>query len=153
VDEHATGAEAAFAIFGVATQASLLGFFAARRWRPPLATQFGWVVYAFAGLGLPLGAWLLLDGQSWRLFVGPLLMALWALLGAIVDLWRPRLWRGPPVAWNVLLPYLALYFLAQMFMWWPLWNIERAAWVLYLLLFVPNTVLNIRGHFGEETGR
>ena len=144
-----TGAEVAFAVFGLVTQALLLGFFAARRWSPRLATRFGWVVYALGGLGLPLGIWLLLGGQSWRLFAGPLLMACWALFGAIVDLWRPRPWRRPPVAWNVLIPYVVLYVSAQMFLWWPLWNIERAAWLLYLLLFVPSTVLNIRGHVGD----
>jgi hypothetical protein len=144
-----TGAELAFAAFGVTAQALLLVFFAARRWQAPLADRFGWVVYAYSALGLPLGVWLFLDGQSWRLFVGPLLMALWALFGAIVDLWRPRPWRGPPIVWNVLAPYLVLYFAAQMFMWWPLWNIEPAAWMVFLLLFVPSTVLNIRGHFGD----
>jgi hypothetical protein len=148
-----TGAEVVFAAFGIATQALLLWFFAARRWSPHLAERFGWVVYGFAGLGLPLGAWLLLDGQSWKLFVGPMLTALWALFGAIVDLWRPRPWRGPPVAWNVLIPYVALYLSAQMFMWWPLWNIERAAWALYLLLFVPNTILNIGGHVDGGANR
>ncbi len=148
-----TGAELAFVAFGLATETLLLGYFAARRWSQQLAARFGWVVYAFGGLGLPLGAWLFLDGQTWRLFVGPLLVAAWALFGAIVDVWRPRQWRRPPIAWNVLGPYLALYFSAQMFMWWPLWNIEPAAWVVYLLLFVPSTVLNIGGHFAAEPTR
>jgi len=143
----------AFGVFGVALQAELLCFFAARRWAPRVAARFGWVVYAFAGLGLPLGAWLLLDGQSWRLFVGPILAAVWALFGAFVDLWRPRQWRRPPIAWNVLIPYLALYFYAQMFLWWPLWDIARATWALFLVLFVPNTLLNIRGHFGNEADK
>ncbi len=140
-----------FAAFGIATQALLLAFFAARRWAPRAAARWGWAVYAFAGLGLPLGAWLLFDGQSWKVFVGPLLMAVWALFGATVDLWHPRRWRRPPIVWSVFIPYLVLYFGAQMFMWWPLWDMERAAWVLFLVLFVPNTVLNIRGHFGEES--
>ena len=149
---HVTGAEVAFATFGVATQALLLGFFAARRWSPKLAERGGRAVYACAGLGLPLGVWLLLDGRSSWLFVGPLLMAAWALFGAVVDLLRPRPWRGSPVVWNVLAPYLALYFLAQMFMWWPLWNIERAAWALFLVLFIPNTAVNIRGHADRRLG-
>ena len=110
-------------------------------------------MYAFAGLGLPLGAWLLLDGQSWRLFVGPLLTAAWAAFGASVDLWRPSDWRRPPIAWNVFVPYLALYFSAQMFMWWPLLSIEPAAWAVFLVLFVPSTVLNVRGHFGDGPDR
>lgn len=148
-----TGAEHLFAAFGLATQALLLAFFAARRWSRPAADRYGWVVYGFAGLGLPLGAWLLLDGQSPTLFVGPLLTAAWAAFGAIVDLWRPSDWRRPPIAWKVLVPYVALYFSAQMFMWWPLWSIEPAAWAVFLVLFVPSTVLNVRGHLGNGTDR
>lgn len=136
--------------FGIATQALLLAFFAARRWALRAATRYGWAVYAFAGSGLPLAVWLLLDGQPWELVVGPLLMAAWALWGATVDLWRPRQWRRPPVKWGVFVPYLLLYFWGQMFLWWPLWDIERVAWLLFLVLFVPSTVLNIRGHFGED---
>jgi hypothetical protein len=151
VSEQLTGSELAFAAFGLTTQALLLAFFAARRWAPRPAARFGWAVYAFAGLGLLLGTWLLVDGQSWRLFVGPLLTAAWAAFGAYVDLWRPRDWRRTPIAGNVFFPYLALYFSAQMFMWWPLWDIERVAWAIYLLLFVPNTILNIRGHPGDAS--
>ena len=140
-----TEPQVAFAVFGLASQALLAGFFAARRWWPKRSARLGTVAYAFAGLGLPLGAWLLIDGQSWKLFVGPLLMAAWALFGVWVDLWRPRPWRGP-IDWNVMIPYVGLYFAAQMFTWWPLWNIERVAWVAYLVLFVANTALNLRGH-------
>ena len=86
---------AAFTAFGIASQAILVCFFAAQRWSPQLAPRYGRLAYAFAGLGLPLGAWLFLDGQSWRLYLGPLLMAAWALFGAVVDLWRPRQGVGP----------------------------------------------------------
>jgi hypothetical protein len=81
--------------------------------------------------------------------VGPLLMAAWALFGAVVDLWRPRQWRWP-IVWSVFVPYLALYFWAQMFLWWPLWDINRVAWAVFLVLFVANTALNLRGHFGDR---
>ncbi len=144
-----TGAEIAFTTFGLATQALLLAFFAARRWWAGPAGRLGPIVYLVAALGLPLALALLIGGQSPSLVIGPLLLACWAGLGTVVDLWRPRDWRGPPVVWTVLAPYLALYFWAQMFLWWPLWNIERAAWVAFLLLFVPSTALNIRGHVRE----
>jgi len=147
-----TGTEIAFVAFGLASQTLLLAFFAARRWSPAVASRFGWMVYAFAGLGLPLGIWLLAVGQSWRIFCGPLLMAAWAGFGVAVDLWHPSGWRRPPIIWRVFIPYLLLYFFAQMFMWWPLWRMARLAWVAFLALFVPNTVLNMRGHFGPESG-
>jgi hypothetical protein len=151
VDERLTMAEQAFIAFGLGTQALLLCYFAARRWSPSMATRFGWVVYAACGLGLVLGVWLILDEQSWRLFVGPLLMAAWAAFGGYVDVLRPRSWRVP-IDWSVLGLYVALYLGGQMFMWWPLWTIERAAWVAYLALFVPSTILNIAGHHGDEPG-
>jgi hypothetical protein len=140
----------AFGAFGIASQAFLVCFFAARRWLPRLARTVGWVVYAFAGLGLPLGVLLLVDGQSWRLYSGPLLLASWALFGAVVDLWRPRTWRTP-IMWSVFVPYVALYFCAQMFLWWPLWDLARAAWVVFLVLFAASTALNLRGHFDRES--
>lgn len=95
--------EVAFAIFGVVSQAILLAFFIARRWALKVATRYGWSVYVVAGLGLPLGVWLQIVGQSWRLFVGPILMAVWALFGSLVDLWRPSEWRRPPFTWVVLI--------------------------------------------------
>ncbi len=140
----------AFAAFGIASQAVLVLFFAARRWRPRTAERLGWVAYAFAGLGLPLGVWLILGGHSWRLYVGPLLLACWAALGAAVDLWRRIEWRAP-VRWSIFVPYVALYFWAQMFLWWPLWDLWRAAWACFLVLFVANTALNIQGHFVDGT--
>lgn len=136
---------AVFALFGISSQALLAGFFAARRWARPAADRFGWIAYAFAGLGLPVGAWLLVDGETWRLCVGPILLAAWAGLGAVVDLWHPVQWRRP-IKWPVFGPYLALYFWAQMFLWWPLWNAMRVAWFVFLLLFVVNTALNLAGH-------
>ena len=85
----------AFAAFGLGSQALLVAYFSARRWAPELARRFGWIAYAFAGLGAPLAGWLIAGGQSWRLWVGPLLLALWAGLGAAVDLWKHLEWREP----------------------------------------------------------
>jgi hypothetical protein len=138
-----------FAAFGLASQAVLVAYFVTRRWRPRAAERHGWIAYAFAVLGLPVGVWLIIGGQSWRLYVGPILLALWAALGAVVDLWRRIEWRDP-IRWSVFVPYVGFYFWAQMFLWWPLWDLWRAAWLAFLVLFVVNTALNIRGHFGQD---
>ena len=37
-----------------------------------------------------------------------------------------------------------------MCLWWPLWDINQAAWAAFLVLFVANTALNLRGHFGDR---
>jgi hypothetical protein len=135
-----------FAAFGLASQALLVSFFAARRWRPGRADRLGIAAYACGALGLPVGVALMLAGQPYQLFTGPILLAVWAALGAAVDLWRPRPWRGPRIDWRVMAPYVAVYFFAQMFLWWPLWNVARAAWFGFGVLFAVNTALNLRGH-------
>lgn len=141
-----------FALFGIATQLALVVFFAARRWVPDRALLFGRFAYSAAGFGLPLGAWLAIDGQSWRLWAGPLMLAAWAAFGATLDLWRKVQWRDPIVP-RLFAPFVTLYFLAQMFLWWPLLDIARTAWVAFTILFVVNTLLNLLGHFGEHSAR
>jgi hypothetical protein len=145
--------EILFAAFGLASQALLVGFFAARRWSPDRARPLGIAGYAVAGLGLPLSIALQLLAAPGTLVVGPLLMAAWALFGALVDVWRPIPWRGPPAQWGVLGLYVALYLMAQMWLWWPLWDLNRAAWLAFLVLFVINTGLNIAGHVGIGSRR
>ena len=134
-----------FIAFGIGTQACLVAFFAARRWAPGLAERFGWLAYAGAMLGMPLGAWLVASDQAEGLWVGPVLLGAWAVFGTVVDLWHRVEWRTP-IRWSVLVPYVALYLGAQMFLWWPLWDIQRGAWLCFLVLFTANTALNLRGH-------
>ena len=141
-----------FLAFGLASQALLVAFFAARRWVPQRADRLGRWAYGFGLLGLPAGVALALAGASTQLVGGPLLLAAWAVVGLVVDVWRPRAWRGPKVDWTVVGPYLALYFFAQMFLWWPLWDLARPAWVAFGVLFVVNTGLNLRGHVTAARG-
>ena len=142
-------AATAFAAFGITSQGVLVAFFAARRWSPRVAERLGWITYAFAAFGFLLGGWLLATDQSWKFYVGPLLLALWAAFGAFVDLRLRVQWRMP-IKWSVFLPYVALYFWAQMFLWWPLWDVNRTLWACFLVLFATNTVLNLGGHFDHE---
>ena len=153
MDSHITAAEGVFIAFGLALEALLVGFFGVRRWAPQKAHALGGIVYGFGWLGLPIGIGLLLNDQSWKLFAGPLLAAAWASFGGWVDLVRPRRWRGKPVNLTVLAPYVVLYLAAQMFLWWPMWDIERAAWLVFLILFVPSTLLNIGGHLEDGVDR
>ena len=136
----------AFAVFGLASQAVLLAYFAARRWRTATADRYGWTVYAGSAVGgVVVGIVLIATGASWRLSTGPLLLAAWALFGAWADLYRRTGWRSP-IRWQVLAPYVVLYLAAQMFLWWPLWNTWSLGWALYLVLFVSNTALNMSTH-------
>jgi hypothetical protein len=129
----------------------LVAFFAARHWAPDHALPLGGVAYSVAGLGLPVGVWLAIDGQSWRLWAGPLILATWAAFGATLDLWRKVEWRDPIVP-RFFAPFVTLYFFGQMFLWWPLLDIAFGAWAVFGVLFVVNTALNLVGHFGKRSG-
>ena len=149
----------AFATFAITSQVILVAFFASRRWARKVADRYGWLAYAFGILGLAVGAWLATDGASWRLFLGPLIFAIWAGYGSWVDLFRRIEWRPRadsitrrPIQWSVLGPYITLYLTAQMFLWWPLWDYWRPGWAVYLVLFIANTALNMAGHFGGGSG-
>lgn len=141
-----TAAATAFVLFGIGTQLLLVVFFAARWWAPGRALSVGRIAYSAAGLGLPLAIWLAIDGQSWRLWSGPLILAVWAAWGAALDLWRKVEWRAPLVP-RLFAPFVALYFLGQMFLWWPLLDIALGAWAVFGLLFVVNTGLNLADHY------
>ena len=144
-----------FAVFAIASQVALLAYFATRRLSVTVADRYGWLAYAFAGLGLPVGLWLFAAGAPWQLFTGPILLAVWAAFGAWADRLARVEWRRP-VRWSVFAPYVILYLAAQMFLWWPMWDRWLAGWLAYLGLFVINTALNIGGHFesgASPTGR
>lgn len=141
-----TTAQIGFISFALASQALLVAFFAARRWWPDRARGLGNAAYGVGALGGPLGILLLVAGGNEALVPGPLLLAGWASFGAVVDVLRPRPWRGPPVEWKVFAPYVAVYVAAQMFLWWPLWAMARPAWTAFLGLFALNTALNVAGH-------
>ena len=144
--------EAAFIVFGLGSQAVLAAFFAARRWRPRLANRYGWLAYAVAGLGLPLGLWFLAAGYSWRLYAGPLLLGCWAVFGSYLDLWRRVEWRSPP----------------RPGCWSPTWpctsgprcscggrsgTCSAARGPHSSVLFAVNTALNLTGHFRRPESR
>ena len=67
---------------------------------------------------------------------------------------RSLLARGPrecrPLRWDIAGPYVTLYLAAQMFLGWPLWDVWRPGWAVYLGLFAVNTALNIADHAAPE---
>lgn len=61
-------------------------------------------------------------------------------------MWRKAEWRDPIVP-ALFATFVTLYFLAQMFLWWPLLEITRGAWTVFAALFTLNTALNLAGYF------
>jgi hypothetical protein len=132
-----------FAFYGLGCQVLLALFFATQRWSPRLADWLGWIAYSFSSVGLPLGGSFLLGGQSWRLYLGPLLFALWGGFAVVADLWPRLRWRTSPRR-RVLVPYIALYLGGQLLLWWPLWDLWRSGWYLYAALFVTTSALGLQ---------
>jgi hypothetical protein len=69
--------------------------FAAFKWKPDIQKKWGWSVYAFELLALPLGILFLRSGQVWYYRLACFLFTIWALFGCVVDILRPVNWREP----------------------------------------------------------
>lgn len=142
--------DAAFVIVAFFIQIVLMVHFAMRKWAT-ITVPWGTAVYLLLGLsGLALGVALVIGKKPWYFWLAGFLCAAWALYGYIVDIaqpvaWRPVEWSSSP-HWPTLIPYIVLYLATQMFYWWPLLRISRPLWVVYTVLYIINTWLNISSH-------
>lgn len=137
--------EILFVVTAFLFQAVLIGHFALRKWRFNLAMRHGWLVYALSVPATAVSVILLAGGKSWTLWLGGILYLVWAIFGYTVEFVRGIEWRNPP-RWSILGPYLTLYLATSMFYWWPLWNIDQPLWLLYTVLYIVSTVLNLTSH-------
>jgi hypothetical protein len=134
-----------FVAFAFISQALLIFNFAAYKWKPDIQKKWGWIVYAFGWLALPLGLFFMASGGPWYSWLACGLFGAWAIFGYVVDILRPINWRSP-IRWQIFAPYLALYISAQFAFWIPLWLIWPGYWMIYAVLYTICTVLNISNH-------
>lgn len=138
-----------FIVTAFSIQIALLIHFAIRKWNFNLALRWGWPIYALALPAVIVSLVLMIAGRPWHFWLAGLLYAAWAALGYTVDIARPVSWRSP-IYPPVFVPYVLLYLAGLMFYWWPLGAIQRPLWLVYAVLFVISTVLNISSH-GHQT--
>jgi hypothetical protein len=138
-----------FVAFAFLSQVTLVLYFSAWRWKPDLATKWGWLIYALGIPALGLGLLFASVAQPWYYVLAFYLFVAWSAFGATVDILRPIEWRTP-IRWSVLAPYLTLYIAAQFAFWIPLWSISIMAWIIYAVLYSACTILNISTH-GSRT--
>ena len=107
--------------------------------------KFGWIVYALCIPAAIISIILLRSGKTWHYWLGGFLFVLYALFGIWVDFVAKIQFRKPfkPL---IAIPYVLLYLATVMFYWWPLWPMSRLLWVVYAVLFVIATILNITSH-------
>jgi hypothetical protein len=134
-----------YVVSGFGIQVTLVAFFALRTWAFETALEVGWIVYALAAPAVVVSIILVRARRPWYLWIAGFAYAAWSVFGYAVDIANPIDWRTP-IVWPVLLPYVSLYLAAQMFYWWPLGRFDRRLWLVFAVLFVISTALNVASH-------
>jgi len=138
--------ESMFVAFAFISQALLIFNFATLKWKPHIQRKWGWIVYASGLISLPLAIAFWASGQAWYFWLAFTLFTIWAMFGYVIDILRPINWRDP-IRWQIFIPYLGLYISAQFAFWIPLWFIWPGYWIIYAVLYMMSTALNISEHF------
>lgn len=107
--------------------------------------KYGWIVYALAIPAVVISIILLRGGKSWSFWLGGFLFLIYAAFGFWVDYVAQIQFRNP-FRLSVGLPYVFLYLATVMFYWWPLYPLSRPLWLIYAVLYVIATILNIFSH-------
>ena len=141
--------ETLFIAWSFLFQLILITHFALRKWRFDLVLRYGWIVYALSIPAALISIVLLLNHQSWYLWLGGFLYLVWATYGYWIEYVRQIEWRSS-VRWSILGPYVTLYLAMVMFYWWPLALIYKPLWYIYAVLFVASTILNLTSHQGKS---
>ena len=140
------GLDLLFVVWAFFYQFALILHFAVRKlYFESYTLRYGWWVYALCLPGLLVSILLLFGGKPCSFWLGGFLFLVYAVFGYWVDYIKGIQWRSPP-RFSVLVPYLSLYLATVMFYWWPLGLLSRTLWIIYGILFVIATVLNIRSH-------
>ena len=135
-----------FVVWAFLLQIVLIVHFAIRK---PLfdsyTVMYGWIVYAFCIPAVVISVILLRGGKGWSFYLGGFLFLFYAMFGFGVDYVAQIPFRNP-LQLSIAIPYVFLYLATVMFYWWPLWRLSRLLWILYAILYIIATILNITSH-------
>jgi hypothetical protein len=135
-----------FVVWAFLFQVVLIVHFALRkRFFESYTMKIGWIVYALCIPAVVISILLLLGGKSWSFWLGGFLFLLYAAFGYWVDYVMKIQWRNP-LRLSIMFPYVFLYLGTVMFYWWPLALLSRPLWVVFAVLFVIGTILNVTSH-------
>ena len=135
-----------FVIWAFFFQIVLIIHFALRkRFFESYTMRLGWLVYALCIPAAAISVVLLLGGKSWSFWLGGFLFVIYAAYGTWIDYVQGIEWRNP-LRVSILVPYVVLYLSTVMFYWWPLGLLSRPLWVVFAVLFVIGTALNVTSH-------
>ena len=135
-----------FIIWAFFFQIILIVHFAVRkRYFESYNLKYGWIVYALCIPAVIISIVLLLGGKTWSFWVGGFIFLIYAIYGYQIDYVKKIQWRKP-LRLSIVFPYVFLYLATVMLYWWPLGLLSRPLWILYAVLFVIATILNITSH-------
>ena len=140
------GLDLLFVVWAFFFQIVLVVHFAVRkRFFESYTARFGWIVYALSIPSVVVSIILLLGGNTWSFWLGGFLFLAFAAYGYWVDYVKGIQWRKP-LRLSIMFPYVFLYLATVMFYWWPLGLLSRPLWIVFGVLFVVGTILNITSH-------
>ena len=135
-----------FVIWAFTLQIVLIAHFAVRkRFFESYTVKYGWLVYALCIPSIAVSIILLLGGKSWTYWLGGFLFTVYAAYGYWIDFIKQIPWRNP-LRKDIMYPYVTLYLVTIMFYWWPLYPLSLLLWIVYAVLYVIATILNITSH-------
>lgn len=135
-----------FVLWAFLFQVILIIHFAVRKpFYESYTARYGWIVYALCIPAAIISIILMRGGKSWSFWIGGFIFVIFAAFGFWVDYVAQIQFRSP-IRLSILLPYIFLYLATEMFYWWPLGILSRGLWIVYAVLFVIATILNITSH-------
>jgi hypothetical protein len=135
-----------FLIWAFTLQVILIVHFAVRKpFFDSYTLKYGWIVYALCIPAAGISVILLRGGKTISFWLGGLLFIAFAAFGFWADYLAGITFRTERHL-PVLIPYILLYLSTVMFYWWPVGMLSKALWVIYGILFLIATVLNITSH-------
>jgi len=135
-----------FVIWAFFFQIVLIVHFALRkRFFESYTMKVGWIVYALSVPAVVISIVLWLGGKTWSFWLGGFLFLIYAAYGYWIDYVKKIQWRKP-LRLSIMFPYVFLYLCTVMFYWWPLALLSRPLWVVFAVLFVISTILNVTSH-------
>jgi hypothetical protein len=135
-----------FVVWAFLLQIALVVHYAVRKpFFESYTVKYGWIVYALCIPAAIISIILLRGGKSWSFWLGGFFFVIFAAFGYWVDYAAQIQFRNP-LRYSIALPYVFLYLATVMFYWWPLGLLSRQLWIVYAILFVIATILNITSH-------
>jgi hypothetical protein len=135
-------------VVAVASNVLTVLVFGSRPRHPALAKAFGLGYIALAFPAAAIIAINLGDGRPWGYCVPPVLFITFAILVLLLDYILRIEFRSPP-RYDIMGPFLLLYYLAQMGMWGLTWDLGLAIWGLTGVTYFAQVAVGI----GAERGR